>query len=170
MSAPRLSTRIKQAALSPEVARTFADGLRAVIGADPTEGTAKAALVARVLGALPADPSEGAPFEALWPHAELFLTACVTVAVADGEYRVEEARLISNFAHSLGLSARQLAELERRTIRQIVQRGAAVRRRDAARAAGAAIEAPEPGIRADDALGTDELERTEPVVPIGSRR
>jgi hypothetical protein len=170
MSAPRLSTRIKQADLSPEVSRTFADGLREVIGAAQTSGNAKKALVARVLGALPAEPGDAAPFEALWPHGELFLTACVTVAVADGEYRVEEARLISNFAHRLGLSARQLAELERRTIRQIVERGAEVRRRDAARAAGAAVEAPEPTLRLDEPLPTDEIELTQPVVPPGGRR
>lgn len=170
MGAPRLSTRIKQADLSPEVSRTFADGLREVIGADAASSSAKLALVARVLGALPGEPAEAAPFEALWAHGELFLTACVTLAVADGEYRVEEARLISNFAHRLGLSARQLAELERRTIRQIVERGAAVRRRDAARAAGAAVDAPNPGLQADGPLHTDELERTETVVPSGGQR
>ena len=170
MGAPRLSTRIKQADLSPEVSRTFADGLRELIGAGQVSGSAKNALVARVLGALPAEPGDAAPFEALWPHGELFLTACVTLAVADGEYRVEEARLISNFAHRLGLSARQLAELERRTIRQIVERGAAVRRQDAARAAGAAVDPPDRDPRQDAPLFTDEVEATQPVVPSGGRR
>lgn len=143
MGAPRLSTRIRHADLSRGVAKTFARGLRDVIGADPAEGSTKAAAVARILGALPADEEPAAPFEALWAHAELFLTACVTLAVADGEYRVEEARLISNFAHRLGFSARQLADLERRTIRQIVRRGAAVRLEDAVR--GAEASGPAPG-------------------------
>lgn len=170
MGAPRLSTRIKQADLPPAVARTFADGLRQVIGEDPEAGSTKAALVDRVLGALTGQADTPAPFEALWPHGELFLTACVTLAVVDGEYRVEEARLISHYAHRLGLSARQLAELESRTIRQLVERGAAVRRRDAARAAGAAVEAPDPGLRADAPLTKEEVEATEPVVPTGGRR
>ena len=45
-------------------------------------------------------------------HAELFVRACVTVALADGQYSVEEARLVSGLAHRLGVSAHQLAELE----------------------------------------------------------
>lgn len=142
MGAPRLSTRIRHADLSRGVAKTFARGLQCVIGADPAEGSTKAAAVSRILGALPADDEPEAPFEALWAHAELFLTACVTLAVADGEYRVEEARLISNFAHRLGFSARQLADLERHTLRQIVKRGAAVRLEDACRGAEGAQPAP----------------------------
>ena len=161
MGAPRLSTRIKQAGLAPAVARTFSDGLRAVIGEDPIEGTSRAALVERVLGALSSQAERPAPFEALWPHSELFLTACVTVAVTDGEYRVSEARQISHYAHRLGFSARQLAELESRVLRKIVERGAAVRRRDAARAAGAGIDAPEPGLGSVLDRETDDLEVTE---------
>jgi len=165
MGAPRLSTRIKQAGLAPDVARTFAEGLREVIGEDPAEGTTKAALVDRILGALAGQAEAAAPFEALWPHGELFLTACVTVAVADGEYRVGEARLISNHAHRLGFSARQLAALEKRVIRRIVERGAAVRRRDEALAAGAALDAPDPGPAAARRERTEELEVTETVPP-----
>jgi hypothetical protein len=170
MSTPRLSTRIREAALTPDVARTFADGLRQVMGEDPADGTTKAALVNRLREALQ-DPestqAEAAPFEALWPHGELFLTACITIAVSDGEYRVEEARLVSHFAHALGLSARQLATLESKVLRQIAARGAAVRRRDVAREAGDAVEAPEPRAL----VGADvEIERTETVSGRGPGR
>jgi hypothetical protein len=130
MTAPRLSTRIREAALAPDVARTFANGLRQVMGQDTADGTTKSALMGRLLGALKEGP-EPAPFDALWPHRELFLTGCITMAVADGEYRVEEARLISHFAHRLGLSARQLADLEARVFGQLAARGADVRRRQA---------------------------------------
>lgn len=174
MSTPRLSTRIRAAALAPDVARTFAEGLKQVMGEDPADGTTKAALVARLRSALQ-DPDAGgtgweaepAPFEALWPHGELFLTACITIAVADGEYRIEEARLISHYAHRLGLSARQLAALESKVLKQLAARGAAVRRRDVARQVGDAVEAPEPRGLA----GGEEIERTEPVTgrgPAGS--
>ena len=58
--------------------------------------------------------SGAAPFEALWSCADLFLTACITLAVSDGPYSVEEARIISLFAHRLGYSVRRLSELEDR--------------------------------------------------------
>ena len=64
-----------------------------------------------------------------WPCAELFLTACVYVAVADGEYAVEEARRISLFAHRLGYSARRLSELESRVFEELRQRGEVEKRR-----------------------------------------
>ena len=90
---------------------------------------------------------------------------CVTLAVSDGEYAVEQARIVSGMAHRLGLSARQLAEIERRTIEQIVQRGAAVRRADLA---GRAADVPEPGrMLHGEVEATEETERTEPVTGIG---
>jgi hypothetical protein len=155
MTAPRLSTRIQESGLAPDVARTFADGLRQVMGEDGADGTTKAVLIGRLLGALKEGPAP-APFEALWPHGELFLTGCITVAVSDGEYRVEEARLISHFAHGLGLSARQLADLEARVFGQLAARGADVRRRQGS---ASGHDAPEPG-----ALKTEEAELTEPKV------
>ena len=123
MSAPKLSHRIRQAGLSDEVARAFAQGLREVIVGPVTAQDERLRLIDRLVGAVA--PGEEAPFEALWPHAELFLTAALTVAVADGQYIVEEARKISDFAHRLGLSARQLSQLEARVFTDIRARGAA---------------------------------------------
>ncbi len=123
MSSSRLVHRIAAAGLTPEAARTFADGLRAVAGQDLAEGSAKAALITRLMGAVAQAP-DTAPLEALWPHAELFLQACVTVAVADGQYRVEEARAVSQLAHRLGFSARQLARLEEQLFADLQARGA----------------------------------------------
>ncbi len=122
MAAPKLTKRIRAAALSPAAARTFGAGLREITHG--LEASAERdALISRLVGALDDGPS--APFEALWPHAELYLTACVYVAVSDGQYRVEEARLISEHAHRLGFSARQLAELEARVFAELRERGAA---------------------------------------------
>lgn len=123
MGSSRLVHRIAAAGLSPEAARTFADGLRAVAGQDLADGSAKATLITRLLGGLP-QADAAAPIEALWPHAELFLQACVTVAVVDGHYRVEEARAVSQLAHRLGYSARQLARLEEQLFTELQARGA----------------------------------------------
>jgi len=123
MSAPKLSRRIRDAALSDEVTRAFALGLREVIVGPVTPHDERLRLIERLLGPVP--PGDEAPFEALWPHAELFLTAALTVAVADGHYVVEEARKVSDFAHRLGLSARQLSQLEARVFTEIRARGAA---------------------------------------------
>ncbi len=122
MAAPKLSKRIKAAAFSPSVSRTFAEGLKEITqGLEPS--AEREALIKRLTG--PPDQCNAAPFEALWPHAELYLTACVYVAVSDGQYRVEEARLISEHAHRLGFSARQLAELESRVFEELRERGTA---------------------------------------------
>ena len=83
--------------------------------------------------------------------------------------RYEATASVDEHVH-LHLSARQLAELERRPIRQIVERGAAVRRQDTARAAGAAVDPPDRDPRQDAPLFTDEVEATQPVVPSGGRR
>ena len=76
-------------------------------GFDPDE----AALIDRLVGGVPADV-EAAPFDALWAHAQVFLSACLTVAVADGRYSVEQARHVSILANRLGWSAFQLSALE----------------------------------------------------------
>lgn len=122
MAAPRLTQRIRAAEFPPATARTFGAGLREIT-AGLEDSAERDALIARLTGNLEDGPA--APFEALWPHAELYLTACVYVAVSDGQYRVEEARLISEHAHRLGFSARQLAELEARIFEELRARGAA---------------------------------------------
>jgi len=66
------------------------------------------------------------PIESIWPHAELFVRACIHVALVDGHYRVEEARAVSLLAHRLGLSAQRLAALEKQVFDKLE---AAARRR-----------------------------------------
>ena len=122
MSFPRLSQRIADAALSVPVALTFAAGLREIVAEGPDEQPTKLKLIERLLGGALPDVTP-APFEALWPHAELFLTACIYVAVTDGQYGVEEARHVSALAHRLGLSARQLERLEARVFAELKVRG-----------------------------------------------
>lgn len=124
MSAPKLSRRIRDAKLPPEVARAFAEGLRSLMVGEVTENDERLRLIHRMVG-LSEPEGEVAPFEALWPHAELFLTAALTVALADGQYIVEEARQVSELAHRLGLSARQLSLLEAKVFEDIRARGAA---------------------------------------------
>ncbi|MFT5679664.1 MAG: tellurite resistance protein [Myxococcota bacterium] len=127
-----LSNRIAESGLSDAVAQTFADGLKQVAIADGPENDVERQLITRLVDVLWTSSSDPAPFEALWPCAELFLTACVYVAVADGEYAVEEARRISLFAHRLGYSARRLSELESRVFEELHQRGELEKQRSAA--------------------------------------
>lgn len=106
------------------MARTFAESLREVASAKGGLDGDEAALIDRLLGRMWTPEVQPAPFEAIWPHAELFLTSCIYVAVADGHYDVEEARVISAYAHRLGLSAAQLADLEARVFHELEARAA----------------------------------------------
>ncbi|MDG1483911.1 MAG: hypothetical protein P8R54_30245 [Myxococcota bacterium] len=128
-----LSNRIAESRLSDAVARTFADGLKQVAAADGPENSVERQLISRLVDVSWISSSDPAPFEALWSCAELFLTACIYVAVADGEYAVEEARRISLFAHRLGYSARRLSELESRVFVELRERGELAKLRHTAR-------------------------------------
>jgi hypothetical protein len=86
-------------------------------GFDPDE----AILILRVTGDLADLPM--APFDSLWRHAEIFLAACLFVAVSDGRYSVEQSRHISHLASRLGWSAAQLAGIEAVVLRQLEQKG-----------------------------------------------
>lgn len=119
---PRLRHRIRDARLAEPVARVFADGLGRFVPEDAAADDPRRIVSARLCPVPAQGPS--APFDALYPHAELFLAACLTVAVVDGTYSVEDARLVSAFAHRLGMSARQLAALEHRVFGELRQRGA----------------------------------------------
>lgn len=130
----RLSRRIAEAGLSPEVARAFAQGLRAVAEADGVMRDEEVALIDHLLAGQDADDAEPAAFDALWPHGELFLTACLYVAVADGDYGIEEARVVSEFAHRLGYSAHRLAQLEARVFHELQERAVRQREREGKRA------------------------------------
>ncbi|MCB9780897.1 MAG: hypothetical protein H6742_20175 [Alphaproteobacteria bacterium] len=119
---PRLSRRIADAGLAPEVRRRFLDELRRVAAADGPVEEAEFSLIERLLPGADTIQAEPAELQSLWPHSELLLTACVFVAVADGEYGVEEARTISDLAHRLGLSAHQLGALEARVFGELQAR------------------------------------------------
>ena len=130
---PRLRRRIREAELPPAVARTFRDSLERFLHDDDDDSSTRSAVVDRLIA-----PVEGvplAPFDALYPHAELFLSACLTVAVVDGTYSVEDARLISAYAHRLGMSARQLATLEHNVFAALRERGESKLARERAAAA-----------------------------------
>ena len=120
----RLKSRINDAGLSAAVARTFSEALTLVASAKGGLEGNETALINKLLGKHWSPEVEPAPFEALWPHGELFLTCCIYVAVADGHYDVEEARIVSGYAHRLGLSAAQLSELEARVFKELQARGA----------------------------------------------
>lgn len=120
----RLAHRIDAAGLNGPVARTFTEMLNQVANAKGGLEGNETALIQKLLGRYWSSEVAPAPFEALWPHAELFLTCCIYVAVADGHYDVEEARVVSGFAHRLGLSAAALSELEARVFKELQARGA----------------------------------------------
>ncbi len=88
-------------------------------GFDPDE----AALILRVTGEV--GDTEMAPFHALWRYTELFLSACLLVAVSDGQYTVEQARHISHLANQLNCSAERLAMLEDEMLAELERRGRA---------------------------------------------
>lgn len=88
------------------------------LGFDPDE----AAVIVRMLGDV-SHEVVAAPFDALWAHAQLFLSACLTVAVADGRYSVEQARHVSILANRLGWSAFQLSALEGQILDALEEQG-----------------------------------------------
>ena len=120
----RLAHRVRAAGLSAPVLRAFAEALAEIAGAKGGLDGNETALINKLLGRDLTTEAEPAPFEALWPHAELFLTCCIYVAVTDGHYDVEEARAVSAFAHRLGFSAVQLSALEEKVFRELQERGA----------------------------------------------
>ena len=146
---PRLRRRIREAELPPAVARTFRENLDQFVFDDEDDQSARRAVAERLISMPDGVPL--APFDALYPYSSLFLSACLTVAVVDGTYSVEDARRISAYAHRLGLSARQLADLEHRVFADLRERGESKLARDRA--------AP-----AEDAHGTEKYDdRTETV-------
>ena len=161
MSTPRLSRRIREASLSPAVAAAFAAGLSEVIVGQSNAEDPRRLLIERLVGPVNTAP---APFEALWPWSELFLSACLTVALADGNYRTEEARVVSAFAHRLGLGARQLAMLESKVFQEIRERGAARIARQEAADGVDLFDAPDPPgwVPGEEQPENDDL--TEPVL------
>ena len=58
----------------------------------------------------------------LWPHAELFVRACIHVAMVDGSYDVAEARVVGEMAHRLGVSSSRLEALERSVFQELRDR------------------------------------------------
>lgn len=118
----KLSRRLAQASLSAAQQLLLLDMLRRVAAADGEIRADEVHLIQRLLPGADALTGEPGGLETLWPHKELAVTACIYVAVADGEYRVEEAREISRMAHQLGMSAHQLGELEQRTFAELAAR------------------------------------------------
>ena len=88
-------------------------------GFEPDE----AALILRVTGEV--QDIEMAPFDALWRYTELFLSACLFVSVADGQYTIEQARHISHLADRLSWSADRLSVLESEVLGDLERRGRA---------------------------------------------
>ncbi len=121
----RIHRRIDSASVSLPVLRRFELELERLAqidgeGFDPDE----AVLIGHMIGSL-SEAINPAPFEALWPHAALFLTACLTIAAADGRYSVEQARHISAVATRLGWSVGQLSVLEGETLGYLEAKGQA---------------------------------------------
>ena len=119
-----LRMRIRRAQIPVPLLARFAHELDRLAqidgrGFDPDE----AALILHVIGEV--HEGEMAPFDALWRHTELFLSACLFVAVADGQYSVEQSRHISHLADRLSLSSDRLAFLEGEVLGGLERRGRA---------------------------------------------
>lgn len=124
----RLVERIEAAGLSAEALAAFRDGLVEVAGAGRFASMEHTLLLGFLDRLVPHD-AEPADLRALWPHAELFLSAALTVAVSDGTYGVEEARIIGTFAARLGYSPADLSDLEGRVLDELAARGRALKDR-----------------------------------------
>lgn len=109
----RLADEIAAVGLTPAMRRVFTRGLSAVARADGTMDEPERLAIQTLLGGRLGENAPREPIESIWPHAELFVRACIHVALVDGHYRVEEARAVSLLAHRLGLSAQRLAALEK---------------------------------------------------------
>ncbi len=108
-----LADEIAAVGLTPAMRRVFNRGLSAVACADGSMDEPERLAIETLLGGKLGGNAPREPLESLWPHAELFVRACIHVALVDGHYRVEEARAVSLIAHRLGLSAQRLAALEK---------------------------------------------------------
>lgn len=125
----RLAERIEAAGMSPEALAAFRDALADVAGAGRFASMEHTLLLGFLDRLVPPDAQPG-ELRALWPHAELFLTAALTVAVSDGNYGVEEARIIGVYAARLGYSPSNLSHLESRVFDDLAARGRALRERE----------------------------------------
>ena len=118
----RISSQIKEAELSDAQVLAFCQALRELARAGRPTDTAVAQLEQRLREGVESDCLP-APVEALWKHRELFLRACITAAVCQGEYSIESARIVGGFARDLGISARQLSDLEDRVMGALIEQG-----------------------------------------------
>jgi hypothetical protein len=117
----RIADRIEMSGMPTEVLATFREGLAEVVAAggfSSMEHEVLRGLFARIIDG----DVEPAPFEDLWPWAELFVSACVYVAVCDGAYGVEEARIVGVMARRLGFGAGDLARIEERVFEDLWDR------------------------------------------------
>ena len=72
---------------------------------------------------VPENEEKPVSIQSLWNHSEIVLTACVSLAVLNGRYPVEKARIVSGIAQKLGYSSKKLRELEGQVLRMIHMRG-----------------------------------------------
>ena len=117
-----ISTRIRAADLTDAQVLAFCQALRAVARAGRPSHTAVAQLEERLRAGVESE-SLPAPIEELWQHRELFLRACITAAVCEGDYSVESARIVGDYARVLGISARQLSDFEATVMGELIDYG-----------------------------------------------
>ena len=119
----KLTERIAALDLAPPARSRFRAELLVVARADGQLTGEEEKLVDRLVP--PSGSDAPAEIDALWRCRELLTEAAIYVSVADGEYRVEEPRAVSELPHRLGLSARLLGEIEARTFAELRRRVAA---------------------------------------------
>lgn len=109
----RVADRLELSGMPAEVLATFREGIAEVVASGGFSSMEHEVLRSLFSRLVPEDV-EPAPFEDLWPWAELFVEAAVYVAVCDGSYGVEEARTVGMLARRLGFGASDLARIEER--------------------------------------------------------
>lgn len=115
-----LQTQIKEASLTDAEQMKLRELLIDVGQADGKLNAIEQHFIDMVV---PAKDVEPAMIQSLWMHSNVVLSVCVSLAVLNGRYPIEKARIISKIAHQLGYSSKKLRGLEEQVLRMIHQRG-----------------------------------------------
>ena len=118
----RIAQGIRDASLDDAQVLAFCEALRVLAKHGSPRNSAVRLLEVRLRQSVEQE-CQPAPLGELWPHRELFLRACITAAVCEGEYRVESARIVGDYAQELGISARQLDAMECAVMKGLIARG-----------------------------------------------
>ncbi len=113
-----LHADIVASGMAPELAFAFLLGLESMSGEDELSIPVRRFLD-QSLGPIIGACSSPAPFEDLWPYAEIFLQAAIVLSVANGAYGLAQTRRVGEMAARLKVSAADLSRIEARVFDEL---------------------------------------------------